>query len=349
MGLFGRSMSVLLLLSIAACGEPKKPERPPPLVKVERVGMRDFADRYDAVGTATANEQVILTAPVTERVTSLGFSDGDYIRKGQMIAVLAQGQESAALSSAAATAREAEQQLARISALRARGFATNASLEAQIAKAGAARAQSAEARASIADRVIRAPFSGYASLRRISVGAVVGAGTEIATISDTSQIKLDIRIPETLLGAVRVGQPILARAAAFPDIPLSGTVSALDPVVDPVTRSAILRAVLPNADGRIKPGMLLNVKLEFARRNAIAVPELALVRDGEKTYVFTVSKDDTAKRIPVKTGGKDGNLIEVTDGLRPGTAIVTEGVVKLSDGIKLRVADTRSARSPQAH
>ena len=103
-----------------------------------------------------------------------------------MIAVLAQGQETAALAGASAQARVAEQQLARVSALRQRGFATKSSLDTQVATAAAARAQAAEARASISDRVIRAPFSGYASLRKISLGAVVGQGTEIATISESN-------------------------------------------------------------------------------------------------------------------------------------------------------------------
>ena len=100
---------LLLPLMLAACaGGEEKQGRPPPLVKVEAVAMQDFADRYDAVGTATANEQVTLTAPVTERIIQLGFSDGAFVRRGQVIAELAQGQESAALSSAQARAIRSE-------------------------------------------------------------------------------------------------------------------------------------------------------------------------------------------------------------------------------------------------
>lgn len=340
----------LIILSVVGCSAAeKKPDRPAPLIKVAAVSAHEFSDRYEAVGTATANEQVTVTAPVTERITQLGFSDGDYVRSGQVLAVLAQGQETASLASAAARAREAEQQLARISALRQRGFATKSSLDAQLASVAATRAGASEARAVIADRVVRAPFSGYVSLRRISVGAVVSAGTEIVTISDSSTIKLDFSMPETLLAAVRVGQPILARAAAFPDTPIGGTISAIDPVIDPATRAVTVRALIPNRGGRLKPGMLLSVGLQSRVRSAVAVPELALVREGDERYIYTVGKDSKAKRVAVSTDGRDGNLIEVTQGLNPGDKIVTEGVVKLSEGAKVRVAgDKPPGKAPPA-
>ncbi len=333
-----------VMLLAAACGGEEKRERPAPVVKVAAVTTQAFVDTYNAVGTAVANEQVTLTAPVTERVTQLGFSDGQFVRQGQVIAVLAQGQESATLASAAAQAREADQQLARVSTLRQRGFATKSSLDTQVAVAASARAQAAEARASIADRVIRAPFSGYASLRRISVGAVVGAGTEITTISDTSQIKLDFSIPETMLGAIARGQAIEARAAAYPDIPFRGVVRAIDPVLDPATRAAKMRAILPNGGAQIKPGMLLTVRIETRPRQSVAVPELAIVSEGDARFVYRIV-DGKAKRVAVKTGGRNGDLVEVTDGLAPGTRIVTEGVVKLSEGAAASIAGSERGRA----
>lgn len=335
-------LPVLACLLLSGCGGEERRDRPPPLVTVAPVTTRTFVDRYEAIGTATPNEQVALTAPVTERIVRLGFSDGDYVRAGQTIAVLAQSQESAALQSARAQAREAEQQLARIAALREKGFATKASLDAQLAAVAAARGQAGEAQAVIGDRVVRAPFSGYASLRRISVGAVVTAGSEIATISDISQIKLDFTVPETMLASVAVGQPIVARAAAFPAAEFRGRVSAIDPVIDPASRSVALRAILPNADGRLKAGMLMTVIVESRARDAVAVPELAVLLEGEARFVYIVDNEGKARRQTVRTGGRNGNFVEIIDGLAPGTRIVSEGVVKLSDGIAVRVAGARS-------
>lgn len=322
---------------LSACGRAEeKRERPTPLVTVEAVAVHNFVDRYVAVGTANANEQVSVRAPVTERITQLGFSDGSFVQKGQMLAVLAQGQETASLASAKAQAREAEQQLARVAELKRRGFATNASLDTQTAVAAAARGAAGEANASIADRVVRAPFSGQVSLRRISVGAIVTAGDEIAVVSDTSSIKLDFSIPETMLASVQVGQEVTATAAAFPDVEAIGRIQAIDPVVNPQTRTATLRAVLPNRGDRLKPGMLMSVTLDSRARSSVAVPELALVREGDSSFVYVIGKDNKAKRLPVKTGGRDGNLVEITEGLAAGDRIVTEGVVKLTDGATVR-------------
>lgn len=325
------------LLALTACGQAdERRERPPALVTAAPVAEHLFVDRYVAVGTANANEQVSVRAPVTERITQLGFSDGDFVRRGQMLAVLAQGQETASLASAQARAREADKQLERIATLQRRGFATNASLDSATAAAQAARAAAREADASVGDRVVRAPFSGRVSLRRISVGAVVTAGDEIATVSDISAIKLDFSVPETMLASVRAGQSITATPAAFPDSQVGGRILAIDPVINPQTRTATLRAVLPNRDGRIKPGMLLSVTIESNARTAPAVAELALVREGDTSFVYAIGKDSKAKRVAVKTGARDGTLIEVTEGLRVGDRIITEGVVKLSEGAKVR-------------
>lgn len=337
-------LSCAFLLPLAACGEPEGArDRPPPLVKVEPATTIRFVERIEAVGTALANEQVTLAAPVTERVVRLNFEDGGFVRAGQTIAVLAQGQEAAELSEAQARAREAQQQLRRIEELRERGFATNSNLDAQTALAAQARAQAAGAEASIGDRVVRAPFAGWVSLRNISPGAVVSAGTEIATISDLSSIKLDFPVPETLLSALQPGLPIDAVSAAFPDQPFRGRIATIDPVIDPDSRAVTVRARLPNPDRKLKPGMLLTVAIETAPRMGLSVPELAVVGEGDRRFVYVVGDDAAAKRTEVRTGLRSNGRIEILQGLRPGQRVVTEGVVKLTDGMKVRLAGPRNA------
>lgn len=341
-------LTILALSTVAGCGKSNGADQPrdPPLVIAVPVASMRFIDRIDAVGTARAREQVTLSSPVTERIVRINFEDGGYVRAGQVIAELAQGQESAQLTEASVRAREATQQLRRLEELKARGFATNASVDAQLAMAGSARAQAAEASASIGDRIIRAPFSGWASLRTISAGAVVSAGTPIATISDLSEIKLDFPIPETLLTAVSVGQTIEARAAAFADHRFRGRIATIDPVIDPATRSVMVRAILPNPDNRLKPGMLLTVGVESTPRTAFAVPELAVIGEGEGRYVFVVGADGKAKRAPVKTGVRDRGMMEIVEGLKPGQKVISEGVVKVSDGTSVRLAGAANARPP---
>lgn len=312
-------------------------KREAPLVAVATVSTTRFVEKIDAVGTAVANEQVTLAAPVTERIVKLNFDDGAFIQKGQVVAVLATATENAQLAEAGARAREAQQQLDRLNQLKARGFATNSAVDSQVALSAQARAQAAEARASIGDRVIRAPFSGWVSLRNISAGAVVTAGTEIAQISDISRIKLDFAVPETMLSRIAPGQVIFAIAAAWPDQPFHGVIATINPVLDPQTRSATIRAILPNGDRRLRPGMLLTVTIEAQSRTSAAVPELAVVGEGDQSYVYVIDGEN-AKRIKVTTGMRQAGLVEILSGLQPGQRVVTEGVVKLGgDSQKVRL------------
>lgn len=333
--------------ALGACssgGASKGGDRGPPLVHAEPATTMRFVDSIDAVGTALANEQVTVAAPVTERIVRLNFDDGDFVRKGQTLAVLAAAQENAQLAQAQARARETQQQLARVQELRERGFATKSSLDQQVAAAGEARAQAAQARATIGDRIVTAPFSGWVSLRTISAGAIVQAGTEIATVSDLSTIKLDFTVPETILPVLRPGLAIQAVSAAYPGQPFNGTIHVIDPVLDPTTRAVKVRALLPNRDLRLKPGMLLTVTIESAPRVALSVPELAVVGEGDERFVYTIGPGGTAKRTPVRTGVRMSGRIEIAEGLRPGQKVVTEGVVKIADGMKVRLAGAQNAQ-----
>lgn len=345
-----RWLLACLLATLAACGAggEKQRDQTPPLVKAEAASEMRFADRIDAVGTAVANEQVTLAAPVTERIIRLNFDDGGYVRQGQVIAVLQQAQQNAALREVQAREREAGQQLERVEALKDRGFATRSSYDSQVAAAAQARAQAQQVRAEIGERVIRAPFSGWVSLRNISVGAIASQGTTIATISDLSVIKLDFTVPETMLNAIREGQAIEARSDAYPDRVFRGTIRTIDPVVDPDTRAVTVRALLPNPDRSLRPGMLLTVAVESAPRTGLSVPELAVIGEGDARFVYILDEQRRARRTPVRTGVRSQGRVEIVSGLRPGQRVVTEGVVKLADGMTVRLAAQRGGQERAA-
>ena len=329
-----------LAFMLAACGggQGKEREKQAPLVKAEAARPMRFVDRIDAVGTAVANEQVTLSAPVTERIIRLNFDDGGFVSRGQVVAVLQQAQQTAELREIQARAREAQQQLARVEALKNRGFATRADYDARVAASAAARAQAQGSRAEIGDRVIRAPFSGWVSLRNISVGAIAGQGTPIVTISDIDSIKLDFTVPETMLASIRPGLTIQARSAAYPDRPFNGTIHTVDTVVDPNTRAVTIRARLPNPERLLRPGMMLNVGIENAPRIGLSVPELAVIGEGDARFVYIVDGEGKARRRPVRTGARMEGRIEILQGLRPGERVITEGVVKVADGMAVRLA-----------
>jgi membrane fusion protein (multidrug efflux system) len=308
-----------------------------------------FVDVIEAVGTARANEQVTIASPVTERLERVLFDDGMAVRKGQLLAVLSQGQENAQLQGAMAVQTQATAQYQRVKSLADRGFATRTQLDQQLAMAEGARASAAEARAAIGDRMIRAPFAGYTSLRTISAGMVVNTGTPLVTISDLSRIKLDFTIPETRLQSLRVGQSITATAAAFPDAPFTGTITSIDPVIDPSSRAVLVRATLPNPGARIKPGMLMTVRVSAEERLGDAVPELAITGRGDERFVYVVTPENKAAQVPVKTGLRDSGMIEVT-GLPPGANVIGDGVIKVSDGmaVRLRAGKTHGPQTAAA-
>lgn len=319
-----------------------------PSVMVGTVKSTDISDRVEALGTANANEQADLNSTVTERIAKINFDDGAYVPKGAVIAELVRTEQGASLKESEARLREAESQLQRLRQLQKQGFATNARVEEQQATVDIARAQGAGARSQIGDRVIRAPFSGWLSLRRISPGAVVNAGTTVATIVDHSRIKLDFPVPETYLAALRPGLEIEAKAAAFPGEIFRGKVASIDPLVDPVTRAATARAVIPNPDLRLRPGMLMTVEVRQRPRTALVVPELAVVGEGSGAYVWKVSAENEADRQEVTTGTRREGQIEILTGLAEGDRIVTEGTVKLRGPGPIKPVEARAAAGKPA-
>ena len=339
---------LLPLAGIGGCAEGEaKEEKPPPLVQAAPATRHLFVDVIEAVGTAHANEQVIISSNVTERVERVLFDDGMAVARGQLLAVLSQGQEAAQLNGALAAERQAAAQYGRINTLFERGFATRAQLDLQTAAAERARAEAAQARAAIGDRMIRAPFSGRTGLRAISAGAVVQAGTPLVTISDLSRIKLDFTVPETRLAALAAGQEIEATAAAFPGETFRGRIATIDPVIDPTSRAVMVRAILPNPAARLKPGMLLSVRIQRAERLADAVPELAVIGNGEERSVFVVGPGNEARTVAITTGVRDGGLIEVR-GLPRGARVITDGVLKVTEGMEVRLPERQGVQRAEA-
>ncbi len=318
-----------------------------PSVVVGTVQTREIVDRIEAVGTAFANEQADLNSTVTERIARVNFTDGAFVPKGAVIAELVRSEQGAQLAQFQARLREAESQLQRLQALQKQGFATRAQIDNAQAAVDVARGQVAAAGSQIGDRVIRAPFAGWLSLRRISPGTVVNAGTPIATIVDYSRIKLDFPVPETFLAAIRPGDPIIASAAAYPGEPFTGTIATIDPLVDPVTRAATVRAIIPNRDLRLRPGMLMTVEVKSAPRTATVVPDLALVGQGDRSFVFRLNDDNSVTRTEVRTGVRRDGMVEIREGLAPGQRIVVEGTVKVRDGMTVRPVEQAAPGAPQ--
>ena len=305
-------------------------------VMVAPVESVTFVDRVEALGTLQANEMVEITALVTERIEAIHFDDGDKVEAGQLLIEFASSEEKAMLAEANATREEAMDELRRSEQLSASGAASETELGLRRREYGVADARARAVRAQIADREIRAPFSGAMGIRTVSVGAAVAPGDIITRLADTSVMKLDFSVPSTFLAELAPGARIEARTRAYGDAVFRGRVASIDSVVDPVTRSVLVRALIPKADGRLRPGLLMTVDLLFNKRRTLAVDEKAVIPDGEDNFVFVSARGEdgaaVAERRRVQIGARRVGEVEIVSGLSAGDEVITDGAMKLRSG-----------------
>ncbi len=309
-------------------------------VAAHTVQSKTFADVVEALGTAGANESVTITAKVSDVITRLGFDSGEQVEEGQLLVELADAEEAAELTEARATLRETSRDVARIQDLTDRGVAPTSRLDEAAAANERARARVNAIEARVADRIIRAPFSGAIGLRNVSVGELVRPGDVIAQLDDTSVIKLDFALPERFLAVIESGLKVMALSPAFPDAVFEGVVDQVDTRINPATRTVTVRALIDNAVGYLRPGMLMTVEMRRDERDNPAVPGSALVRFGEQTYVYNLEIDEhgtIAMRRDVVLGRRMDGMVEVTDGLNLGERIVSEGVHRVRPGALVSV------------
>ena len=334
-------MPVLLLMAgnytaHAAAGPGDKPRH----VIVAPVVLREISDRVEALGTARANESVNITANVSEKIRKIHFEDGQQVKTGEILAVLNYAEEQANLKQAQAVRGERKLALDRLLQLDERKLAAEDEIDRTRLELAQADASISAIKARISDRVIRAPFDGMVGLRYISVGALVETGDLITTLDDTSQIKLDFSVPAMFLAELKPGLKIKARATALDNKEYLGEVKSIDSRVDPVTRSVQVRAVLQNPDGSILPGILMQVDLLRNTRQAIVIPEAALLPMANRQYVMVrVNKDgkDTVEKRDVEIGIRLPGYVEILAGLSSDEYVVTHGNSRLRPGDSLDV------------
>jgi len=311
-------------------------------VRIERVSQK-----LEALGNARANESVDVSSKTSNIVTAIRFRDGERVRLGQVLVQLDDAQARAAVAEADAAVTDSQAQFNRSRELLSTQVLSKSQYEQLEATLKADRARLAAATARLEDTVIRAPFSGRVGLRRVSVGSLISPGAVITTLDDTSVIKLDFAVPENFVASLREGLSVRASAPAFPGRSFSGKVASIDSRVDMTTRSVMVRALLTNEDGALKPGMFLNVSLANDEREALVIPEEALSPEAERQYVFVVA-DGKAERREVRIGGRRPGSVEVVTGLVAGEQVVVEGTQKVRDGSAVRVAERTLDISPQS-
>jgi len=322
-------------------------------VEVEKVRLGSIIKRVNLVGALDADNEVMIHPEITGKIKKLNFTEGAYVKEGDVLIEIEDGSYQAKLKEA--TARY---QLAKLELDRQTSLATqNAGLLKNKEKAQADFLQ-AEAAVEVAQLdldhcQIRAPFSGYVGLKSFSVGAFVDQRSELLTIVDVDPITVDYRVPALYLRSISKGQEVKVTIDSYPDQVFRATIGALDPKVDVNANSVLVRAFIPNKDGKLKPGLFARINMVIGSKDsAMLVPESAVSTSGEMSYVWQVvdarnkvTGEDAKQslRRPVVTGLSEAGIIEIARGLNEGDEIVTVGVSKVRDQGPVRIVDDAEA------
>lgn len=305
-------------------------------VVIEPARTMPFAAEIRALGTAFANQSIDVTSKVSNTVVALHFAEGSEVRRGDVLVELDKKQTAAELEIAEAALAETERQYRRSLELFQTKVISQSNLDQIETALKGDRARLAAARARLDDLTIRAPFNGRVGFRAVSIGSLVSPGDAITTLDDISVIKLDFTVPEPVMSYIEPGLPVAAVSVTLPGKTFDGKVDSVGARVDAVTRSITVRALLPNERGELRPGLFMNVHLSGAPRDAVVIPEQALVNERGAVFVFVVGEDQIARRREVQAGGRQLGTVEIVSGLLPGERIVVDGLVKLRDGLPVR-------------
>ena len=326
-----------------------------PSVEVASVEVVTLIDDTQAVGSLRSRRGVVLRPEVSGRITRLNFTDGQRVRKGQVLVQfddqlpLAQLQQSQAELSIAQANQKRNQELV------AQNFISQRSLDESAANLQVAQAKLSLARATAARLKIIAPFDGIAGIRLVNVGDYLKDGADIVNIEDIDAIYVDFRLPERFQSKVRMGQTAQLDIDALPGRKYTAQLQAIDPLIDANGRSIGIRACVDNRQLELRPGMFARVNAIFGmRENARVIPEEAIVPQGGKQYVIKLidaanGQARASKRVEVKVGLRNPGKVEVTEGLEPGDTVVTSGQQRVQrDGTLVTVVETPSSPARQA-
>ena len=306
-------------------------------VRVQAAESRLHVDRVEALGAIQARESITITAKVSDFITRIHFQDGQEVEAGTVLVELLNARETAQLDEAKAAVDEARRQLERIEPLIEIGAAPSSLFDERQREYDVAMARFRIIEATLADRVITAPFAGRLGLRSVSPGAFVNPGQPIATLDDLSVMRLDISIPSIFLSSIHPQAEVRARSRDLPGREFIGQVQTVDTRIDPISRSILVRAILPNEDRLLRPGRLMVVDILKDQREAVFIPEIAVIAIGREHFVFKIVDTDS---------GPIAREQQVTVGTRlPGERFVTAGVSRLRDGSPVTIQSALTTKA----
>jgi membrane fusion protein (multidrug efflux system) len=347
---------IAVALAAIACGEPPPAlEVQAPPVMVVRAEARDLVERIEATGQLLAQAEAKVAAQVSGEVTDVALDEGAAAGKGQVVIdidperrQLEADDAGARVVQAQAELDETNREAARIEKLHARGAASQSQLdEARTAlrlarsRVVASEAQLGLARRAVRDSSVVAPFDGLVARRYVNIGEYVTAGQALFDLVALDPIEVEFHLPEADSARVAVGNRVEVRVAPYPDEVFEATVSVVSPRIDPATRTLRAKAVVPNPDGRLRPGLFARADLGVSQRDGVVmIPEEALLQRADGAVLFRLVGGDRVERLLVETGTYRDGWVEIRDGLAADDWIVVRGQTELIDGSAVSVRDS---------
>jgi membrane fusion protein (multidrug efflux system) len=345
--------------------------KPPPVtVTAEAARTERWIEQLTSIGTLIASQGVDIASQVAGVVTQVLIESGTEVEQGTKLVQLDVAVELADLASARATLREADVAFDRQTDLMQKRVTSEATLDTARAKRDTAQAVVKRIEAVIAQKAIAAPFSGRVGIRKVEKGQYVSAGMALVSLQALDPIRADFPMPEQHIGKLRVGQAVELTVDAFPGQVFKGEIQSLDARVAQDTRTLLVRAILPNKERRLLPGMFANVTvLAGEPADVVTVPRTALTYSlyGDTVYVVkpapATAKDGTAplgapggpaggqllaERRFVRTGQVREDRVAVTFGLTAGEEVITTGQLKLNPGASVHIDNTQPLNRPEA-
>ena len=328
-----------------------KSESPPTAVDAKSVRLDNIIVNMEIVGNLRASDAIDVTSEVNGIVTEIKFTEGQAIKKGNILFLLDASIEKAEISIQKADVNrwtallERRQRLARsaeklsetknIARTRLDQLLTDeteALAQLQIAKA---TLQIAERR--FYKKIVRAPFNGIVGLKLKSIGEYLEPGEVITSLDSIDPIELDFEVPESAISALKIGAEINAFTRAWGNEVFSGIVKSINTRVNLESRSITVRAKINNTNLKLKPGMFMIVKLPVVtHKNAIIIPEEAVLTDGTLRTVYVI-KDGITNSKAVKLGQRLPGEVEVLEGISSNAIVITGGIQKVRDGSKVTI------------
>jgi membrane fusion protein, multidrug efflux system len=340
------------IIAMVRAGESFVP--PPQPVASAKVEAVEWEPTRAAIGSVVAVRGVTLGAELPGLVREIAFESGTSVKRGAALVKLDTSAEEAQLAAAVADASLARLSLERARKLRQGEANAQADLDAAEARAKQAEATVANLQAIIAKKTIRAPFDGRIAIRQVELGQVVSPGSPIASLQSISPIHAEFWLPQQALAELKLGQRARLRTDTFPDAGWDGEITTINPEVDAATRNVRVRATFPNVDGRLRPGMFVNVEVSSSeKRSVLIIPATAVIFApyGDSVFAIEEKKGESGKATAVahqkfvRLGERRGDLVAVAAGLNAGEMVVSSGAFKLRNGAAVAV---NNALAPDA-